>query len=95
MRAHVLRHSVLSGSLRPPGLWPARLLCPWDSPGKGAGVGCHALLQGAFLTRDGPASLAPPALAGSSLPVPPAKPNSAAGDVPGAGEKAATKNCAN
>ena len=26
--------------------WPARLLCPWDSPGKNTGVGCHALLQG-------------------------------------------------
>ena len=22
-----------------------RLLCPWDSPGKNAGVGCHFLLQ--------------------------------------------------
>ena len=27
-------------------LWPTRLLCPWDSPGKNTGVGCHALLQG-------------------------------------------------
>ena len=25
--------------------------CPWDSPGKNAGVGCHALLQGIFLTQ--------------------------------------------
>ena len=24
----------------------ARLLCPWDFPGKNAGVGCHFLLQG-------------------------------------------------
>ena len=24
---------------------PARLLCPWDSPGKNTGVGCHCLLQ--------------------------------------------------
>ena len=23
-------------------------LCPWDSPGKGTGVGCHFLLQGIF-----------------------------------------------
>ena len=30
---------------------PARLLCPWDSPGKNTGVGCHALLQGIFLTQ--------------------------------------------
>ena len=32
-------------------LWPARLLCPGDSPGKNIGVGCHALLQGIFLTQ--------------------------------------------
>ena len=25
-------------------LWPTRLLCPWDSPGKNTGVGCHFLL---------------------------------------------------
>ena len=31
--------SVLSDSLRPRGLWPARLLCPWDSPGQSAAVG--------------------------------------------------------
>ena len=33
------------------GLWPAGLLCPWDSPGKNAGVGCHFLLQEIFLTQ--------------------------------------------
>ena len=27
-------------------VWTARLLCPWDSPGKNTGVGCHFLLQG-------------------------------------------------
>ena len=27
------------------------LLCQWDSPGKNTGVGCHALLQGIFLTQ--------------------------------------------
>ena len=77
--------SVMSDSLGPYGLWPARLLCPWDSagkytvcvsvarscpilcnpmncsppgssvhgdsPGKKAGVGCHALLQGTFPTQ--------------------------------------------
>ena len=33
--------------------WTAapRLLCPWDSPGKSTGVGCHARLQGIFLTQ--------------------------------------------
>ena len=27
---------------------PDRLLCPWNSPGKNTGVGCHFLLQGIF-----------------------------------------------
>ena len=27
-------------------LWPYKLLCPWNSPGKNTGVGCHSLLQG-------------------------------------------------
>ena len=26
-------------------------LCPWDSPGKNTGVGCHCLLQGIFPTQ--------------------------------------------
>ena len=42
---------VMPDSLQPHGLWPARLLCPWGSPGKNTGVGCHALLQGIFLTQ--------------------------------------------
>ena len=37
--------SVVSNSVRPHGLQPTRLLCPWDSPGKSTGVGCHCLLQ--------------------------------------------------
>ena len=28
-----------------------RLLCPWDSSGNNTAVGCHALLQGIFLTQ--------------------------------------------
>ena len=32
-------------------LYPARLLCPWDSIGKNPGVGCHFLLQGIFPTQ--------------------------------------------
>ena len=43
--------SVVPDSLQPRGLQPARLLCPWDSPGKNTGVGCHFLLQGLFLTQ--------------------------------------------
>ena len=30
---------------------PTRLFCPWNSPGKNTGVGCHALLQGIFLIQ--------------------------------------------
>ena len=43
--------SVVSNSLWPQGLYPTRLLCPWDSPGKNAGVGCHFFPQGIFLTQ--------------------------------------------
>ena len=52
-------------SLWPHGLYPAMLLCLWDSPGKNTGVGCHALLQGT-LPDSGiePMSLVSPALAG-------------------------------
>ena len=34
-----------------PTLCDTMLLCPWDSPGKNTGVGCHALLQGIFVTQ--------------------------------------------
>ena len=47
----VLSRSVMSDSLQPYGLEPTRLLCPWDSPGKNPGVGCHSLLQGVFLAQ--------------------------------------------
>ena len=43
--------SVVSSSLQPRGLWPARLLCPRDSVGENTGVGGHSLLQGVFLTQ--------------------------------------------
>ena len=29
----------------------ARLHCPWNSPGKNTGGGCHFLLQGIFLIQ--------------------------------------------
>ena len=48
----VFNRSVVSNSLRPHGLQPAKLLCPWDSPGKNTGVGCHFLLQGSSWPRD-------------------------------------------
>ena len=37
--------SVVSDSVRPHRRQPPRLPCPWDSPGKNTGVGCHFLLQ--------------------------------------------------
>ena len=48
----MLSHSIVSNSLQPSGLCPARLLYLWDSPGKTTGVGCHALFQGSFLTQE-------------------------------------------
>ena len=52
-RDYVLKHMLLlllnrvslSDSVRPHRRQPNRLLCPWDSPGKNIGVGCHFLLQ--------------------------------------------------
>ena len=37
--------SVVSDSVQPDRRQPTRLPCPWDSPGKNTGVGCHFLLQ--------------------------------------------------
>ena len=42
---------VMSDSLWPQGLYPLRLLCPWDPPGKNTGMGSHSLLQGIFPTQ--------------------------------------------
>ena len=47
----VLSPSVMSDSLQLCGLWPTRLLCPWDSSGKNTRVGCRFLLQGIFLNQ--------------------------------------------
>ena len=38
-------------TLRPHGLKPTSLLCPWNSPGKNTGVGSCSLLQGIFPTQ--------------------------------------------
>ena len=35
----------MSDSVRPHRRQPTRLPCPWDSPAKNTGVGCHFLLQ--------------------------------------------------
>ena len=45
--------SVMSNSLRPHGLQPSRPLCPWDSPGKKTGVGCHSVSRAPLQPRVG------------------------------------------
>ena len=71
--------SVTKSCLSLLGLQPARLLCPWDSPGKSTGVGCHAPLQGIFPTQGSKPPLS--SLLGWPLdslpPVPPGKPRGA------------------
>ena len=55
------------------GLWPTRLFCLWNFPGKNPGVGCHFHLQG--ILPIGSASLVSPALAGRFFTTaPPRKP---------------------
>ena len=44
-------HARSCPALRPPGLQPTRLLCPWGFSGKNTGMGCHALLQGIFQSQ--------------------------------------------
>ena len=61
----MLSRSVVSDSLWPHGLYPARLLCPWNSPGKNIGVG-------SFQHRDWTRS--PTLLVGSLPSEPPGKP---------------------
>ena len=65
--------AVVSDSLLPHGLQPARLLCPWDSPDRYSGVGCHALLQG-NLPDPGIEPRSPSLQADSLLSGPPGKP---------------------
>ena len=45
-------HSVTSDALQPHGLWPARLLCPQNPPGKNTRVSNYYLLQGIFSTQE-------------------------------------------
>ena len=44
-------HWVLSNSLWPHGLYPTKLFCPWNFPGKNAGEGCH-FLRGSSCLKD-------------------------------------------
>ena len=53
-------------SFGPRGRWPARLLCPWNSPGENAGAGFQFLLWGSSQPGIEPRS---PALQVGSLPL--------------------------
>ena len=43
---------VVTDFLQSHGLYPARLLCPWNFPGNNTGVDCHFLLQVSSQPRD-------------------------------------------
>ena len=45
-------HSVVSNSLQPHGLYPARLSYPWDFTGKNTRVGCHSFFRESSWPRD-------------------------------------------
>ena len=47
-KSESVSHSVISDSLWPHELYPTRLLCPWNSPGKSTGLGLLALLHRIF-----------------------------------------------
>ena len=44
--------SAVSDSLQPHRLYPIKLLCLWDFPGKNTGMGRHFLLQEIFPTQE-------------------------------------------
>ena len=71
-----VKSPVMSDSVQPYGLRPARRLSSWDSSGKNTRVGCHALLQGIYPTQG--SNLCLPCLlhwqVGSLPLVPPGKP---------------------
>ena len=48
----MLSHSVMSNSLRPHGLKPARLFCPWDFSGKITGGVAISSSRGTSQPRD-------------------------------------------
>ena len=55
----------MSSVVQPNALQPARPFCPWNSPGKNTGVGCH--LEDLPDPGIEPLSLKSPALAGGFL----------------------------
>ena len=55
----MLNCSVMSKSLQPHRLQPARLLCSWSFPSRSTGVGYRFLLQGIFLIQESNLHLLP------------------------------------
>ena len=53
----------MSNSVQPHRRKPTRLPCPWDSPGKNTGVGCHFLLQCVKVKSEREVTLSCPTLA--------------------------------
>ena len=68
VRACEVSVSVVSDSLQPHQS-ARQVLCPGDSPGKNAGVGCHSLLQGISPTQGSNPRL-PCLLQGQASPLP-------------------------
>ena len=52
LHAHIGSRSVMLDSLQPHGLWPTRLLCPWDFPGKNTGNTVRPCTRGSSQPRD-------------------------------------------
>ena len=67
---------------------PARVPCPWHSPGENTGAGCQALLQGIFPTRGSNPHLLSLALAGGFFTT------STAWEAPGANNFGSNYRCA-
>ena len=80
-------------TLRFHGLQPARLLLPWDSPGKNLGVGCHTLLHRIFPTQElNPCLLCLLHWQADSLPLVP-DPNSGSPGLGGASRRNPVSTC--
>ena len=55
--------------MRAHGLWPTRLLCPWDFSDRSTGAGCHSLLQGIFPAQGWNAQTCVSCTPGAALPL--------------------------
>ena len=55
----------MSDSVQPHRRQPTRLPCPWESPGKNTGVGCHFLLQCMKVKSESEVTLSCPTLSDS------------------------------